>query len=527
MSRLPIAEGAHFGSHADQHEVECLEGTRTDLLREIEDWVDDSEGKCIFWLSGMAGTGKSTVSRTVARNIAERGLLGASFFFKRDEGDRGSTKRYFSTIIRQLIDTIPQLKHGVAESLEKYPNIASSSLHEQFDKLLLQPLLKVTSTGTQITHTVIVTDALDECDRHEDIGVILRLLPKVRLSKSVRLRFFLTSRPERQIKQGFAGISALHQDLVLHEIPEIVLEHDISLYLKVQFSKMRQQHSFPADWPGVEVMRSLVLRSIPLFIAAATLCRFISDEKWSIEKRLEAILADHTIYASKFKATYMPVLNQLLTGQDEWESQQLVQEFKDLVGVIIVLADPLSIQALARLLKMEAAHIKHRLNLLHSVLDVPNNLERPIRLLHASFRDFLSDWRMKDNNPFWVDEKLVHDKLTLQCLDVMRHKLRKNICHLPYDSIKREEIETCSVTRYVKSEVRYACRYWTHHLIQCSDPSSMLGDAFYFLRDHILHWMEVMAILGLISEAVAMIDGLNRTLPVSLPILGDSIIFFG
>lgn len=515
ISKLPIAEDAHFGSYADQHEVECLEGTRTDLLREIEDWVDDSQGKCIFWLSGMAGTGKSTVSRTVARKLVDKGLLGASFFFKRDEGDRGSTKRYFPTIVRQLIDTIPQLKPGLAESLEKYPDIASSSLQEQFDKLLLQPLLTATNPDTPVTHIVIVTDALDECDRDEDIAIILQLLPKVRLLQSARLRFFLTSRPQHKIKQSLENISALHQDLVLHEILEMVLERDISLYLEDQFSKMRQQHSFPADWPGPEIIRSLVLRSIPLFIAAATLCKFINDEKWIIEKRLKAILSDHTVYASKFRATYMPVLNQLLTGQDEWESQQLVQEFKDLVGVLIVLTDALPIQALSGLLHMEADEIKHRLNFLHSVLDVPNNLERPVRLLHASFRDFLLDWRMKDKNPFWIDERRVHDKLTLQCLDVMHHKLRRNICCLPDDSTKREEIDARSITQYVEAEVRYACRYWAHHLMRCRDPSSMLGDAFSFLKDHILHWMEVMGILGLISEAMAMIDSLNRTMPVS------------
>src|ERR1700742_1938279 len=80
---LPIVEGAAFGSYADQHEPECLSGTRVDLLDHIAKWVEVPQGKSIFWLNGMAGTGKSTVSRTIARSLKKKGQLGASFFFKR------------------------------------------------------------------------------------------------------------------------------------------------------------------------------------------------------------------------------------------------------------------------------------------------------------------------------------------------------------------------------------------------------------------------------------------------------------
>lgn len=46
----------------------------------------------------MAGTGKSTIARTVARSFADEGQLDASFFdffFKKGEGDRGTAGRFF------------------------------------------------------------------------------------------------------------------------------------------------------------------------------------------------------------------------------------------------------------------------------------------------------------------------------------------------------------------------------------------------------------------------------------------------
>ncbi|KUM55987.1 hypothetical protein ACN42_g11244 [Penicillium freii] len=61
LSRLQTAKQAAFDSYDNQH-IECLPGTRIDLLREIDEWAKSPHGKCIFWLNGMAGTGKSTIS---------------------------------------------------------------------------------------------------------------------------------------------------------------------------------------------------------------------------------------------------------------------------------------------------------------------------------------------------------------------------------------------------------------------------------------------------------------------------------
>jgi pantothenate kinase-related protein Tda10 len=94
-----VAEGAAFDSYENQHE-ECLLGTRVKLLREIEEWTELPHGKCIFWLNGMAGTGKSTISKTIASHLKKNRSLGASFFFKRGEEDRGNAKKLFPTLIR-------------------------------------------------------------------------------------------------------------------------------------------------------------------------------------------------------------------------------------------------------------------------------------------------------------------------------------------------------------------------------------------------------------------------------------------
>jgi len=139
LGELKVAKGAAFDSYENQHN-ECLLGTRVELLREIEEWTESPHGKCIFWLNGMAGTGKSTISRTMASHLKKNKSLGASFFFKRDEEDRGNAKKLFPTLIQQLVDSIPQLTQSVQEVINGDPYISEKALGEQFNKLLLQPL---------------------------------------------------------------------------------------------------------------------------------------------------------------------------------------------------------------------------------------------------------------------------------------------------------------------------------------------------------------------------------------------------
>ena len=55
---LHIAPAAAYDSHANEHDAKCLSGTRVELLGSISSWARNNNNKFIFWLNGMAGTGK-------------------------------------------------------------------------------------------------------------------------------------------------------------------------------------------------------------------------------------------------------------------------------------------------------------------------------------------------------------------------------------------------------------------------------------------------------------------------------------
>ncbi|KAJ7809941.1 hypothetical protein B0H14DRAFT_1493315 [Mycena olivaceomarginata] len=73
----------------------CTPKTREDVLRSLEAWTQDisADSSPVFWLSGMAGTGKSTIAYTLCQSLHRRDRLGASFFCSRNEEQTRSPPR--------------------------------------------------------------------------------------------------------------------------------------------------------------------------------------------------------------------------------------------------------------------------------------------------------------------------------------------------------------------------------------------------------------------------------------------------
>jgi len=529
LNRLRSANNAAFDSHDEEHNARCYQGTRVELLRNIDTWASDLGSEYVFWLNGMAGTGKSTISRTVAKKFADKGDLGASFFFKRGEGDRGHAGLFIETIATQLVQKVPSLAPHVQKAIEADPVISGKALKVQFETLVLQPLRKMQTDPQKSSRIVIVIDALDECDQEEDIGIIIRLLPQAQLITSVQLKFFLTSRPELPIRLGFEDISGKYEGLALHQISEPIIKEDISAFLEHELATIRHNYNksvrsnrhLPADWPGRTNVQVLVGMAMPLFIFATTVCRFVRDRRCGQpNEQLAKILKYQTrSQASKLDATYLPVLNQLLVGVTESEKRGIVEEFQQVVGSIVILASPLSATSLDRLLGVSEGTVESRTDLLHSVLSIPSRPDHPIRLLHLSFRDFLVDTEKRNTNPFWVNEADTHNKLATQCLELLstRDNLKEDICNLRTPERPRSDINTQTIDLHLPPDIQYACQYWVHHLkeggsIICDDDQ-----VYHFLKCHFLHWLESLSLIGRLQESIGMIDNLMAMIGVCHP----------
>ena len=115
----------------------------------------------VFWLNGLAGTGKSTIAQTASERIFANGQLGASFFCSRDFEDRSDLHFIFPTLAFQLAQKFPKFRSDLVSLLQSDPGIVHESLYRQMEKLIVEPL------ELADVSTTIVVDALDECKDEE------------------------------------------------------------------------------------------------------------------------------------------------------------------------------------------------------------------------------------------------------------------------------------------------------------------------------------------------------------------------
>ncbi|THW33865.1 WD40 repeat-like protein [Aureobasidium pullulans] len=503
---------ATFDSYDERKNNQCLRGTRVDLLADIQNWSTSPHSKCIFWLNGIAGAGKSTISRSVAEQFNKAECLGASFFFKRGDGDRANAKKLFPTLARQLAHHVPGVLGKLLEILEAEPDIPSKSLREQFEKLIHQPLVSVqeNGAGTQTPIYVIVIDALDECNDASDIRTILKLIVLFNGLRKLKLRVFVTSRPELPIRHEFQDMQDnIRHVVILHEIPQHIIAHDIEAFFRSEFEELASTmiNDDRQDWPGDESICKLVNMAVPLFIFASTVCRFVKDPTRNPVHQLQAILKQRH-RNSKLDATYRPVLEQMCLGRDQEDQGRWASDFRQVVGVIITVFEPLSIASLETLLQPDDFDIRLILAALHSVLDVSESKERPVRLFHLSFQDYLVDPNQCPR-AFLINEPASHAQIAAMCIQLMTRCLRRDLCRLQKPGTMRSEIDQEILNKFLPAELRYACRYWTQHADQGKNPIYDGDHVHTFLNQHMLHWLEALALMGDLAMSVKMLDTLD------------------
>ena len=527
LGKLRVAGEATHNLSSEGDLSRCLPNTRTELLEQIASWVSNPAGKRIFWLCGKAGTGKSTISRTVAQKLHDDNLLGASFFFKRGHAERSHSKLLFPTIARQLADFFPAIAPGIAASLEKDSLLCDKYVGAQFEPLLHRPLQNAPLGSLPSASVVLVIDALDECDDRENIKTILRLLSTLGENDLLRLRIFVTSRPELPVELGFATISGdLHHDIQLEEAQKLSIASDIRLFYEDQFATIRRDSmhyddELSTDWPGEQSMRTLVDQAIPLFIFAFTVSRYISKDP---KRNLATILRQNKDTSfSGLKGTYLPILQDIVNQMGQDLQERYILQFKRVVGCIILVYNPLSTSALANLLTIEAGEVGRVLRPLHSVLNVPRtangNTDRMllITLFHLSFRDFLIDPDLKHQSMFWIEPNKRHIALGMHCIDLLESGvLRENPCGVKNPGVQRSEVARSEVDDSLPEGVAYACSYWAQHIVDSGELLNDDGRVHRFLESHFLHWIEALSWLGKASEVVSILDALQAVADVSL-----------
>ncbi|KAH6667393.1 hypothetical protein B0J14DRAFT_658843 [Halenospora varia] len=303
------------------------------------------------------------------------------------------------------------------------------------------------------------------------------------------------------------GLNEAHVGLIAgtrdHVLDEVALEDvpntkdDISTFLRDELSKTRKdEKELGLIWPGPEVIEELARMAEPLFIFAATICRFIQDEL------KPGVKARPGISPCIYTATSTPGASQ---------ATKLTSEFREVVGIVALLAEPLPAPALINFLTILAEVLNLRLGYLHSVLSIPDSKELPVKMFHLSFREFLLDCDKQHKYWFWVDEKEAHGRIALRCLEIMSSQtsLKHYLCDMKGPGVARSKVGWEVVHDHLAAQVRYACQYWVYHMEKSEGHFRDVHAVLVFLQTHLLHWFEALSWMGRISEGVTMIVALR------------------
>ncbi|CAH0037580.1 unnamed protein product [Clonostachys rhizophaga] len=523
LSELKCADGANYNSAEDQAEPRCHKKTRIELLKAVETWMDTSEEKPIYWLQGNAGTGKSTISRTVAEIYDAKSKLGASFFFKRGRGDRASGGRFFTTISSQLCRNRPRFAQSVAKAISEDRSIVTANYTDQLKKLILEPIKALARDPNNCASILIVVDALDECEEDTHMQIMIQSLGQIKKLKEcgVDLRLFITSRPEAHIRRGFQEILDCQKEVVLHDISGDVIQQDITIYLKDELAQIRNRHNkaisqfgqpIEEDWPGDERIKRLAQIATPLFIFAATVCRLLDCD--NPREEIDRIVSPgQKPHDQTLDGAYEAALGRILKGKENSSTEcRIVGNFRVVVGSIVLLEEPLSVSALAQLLSTSPETVLSMVTSVSSVLNVPRDEKTPVKTFHLSFSEFLVNKQRNKSPKLQIDKEETHRDLADKCLKLLLKSgiLKNDICELGKLDTRNQDVTQNTIDDKLPPQVQYACRYWVHHTKKGNVKLHNKHPAYEFLKKHFLHWLEVLSLIGRVSETIGLIRELQE-----------------
>jgi hypothetical protein len=502
----------------------CLANTREDVLSSLLSWLvqpaSQSSSMSIFWLSGLAGTGKSTIIKTFCQRVSgDDNFLLASFFASRNSAERRDPYHILHTFAYQLAIMSDRIRPHVLAAIRAPQDVTQETMDEQIKQLLADPIHKAQLCG----HTIVLAiDALDECQKSVDGvegGPLIELLAQVLQHQPVKL--LVTSRQEDSIASLFGSLS--HLPLRLHEISSAIIEADIRRIFDAGFSRIRQRRARDLGtdpWPTQSQLDMLVNLTGPLFIYAVTVLRFVDAPRFLPKGRLSQILKRGSGISTGSSNPYLQIdtlyANVLKSATEDLPGSadaELCRRVGNLLHTIVLLEEPVSVHALADLMGIIELHdiqqLDNDVRALGSVLLISDasgskRFSETVSTFHPSFRDFLGDPRRCSDEHFLVKAEQHQHELLHRCLQLLNKNLCHDVCSIRSPGLANAEIQNLPdrLSRSVPEAVRYACQFWQVHLVGGGSLAETVTAALLGMcTDHLLHWLEVLSLLGELSSA--------------------------
>ena len=442
--------------------------------------------------------------------------------------DRSNLHFIFPTLAVQLARKYTKFRSILVPLVQSDPEIINESLYHQMEKLIVQPLRE------SAISTLIVVDALDECKDEEPASAILSVIGLF-VPEIPKVKFFLTGRPERRIREGFRlpHMAEVTDVFVLHEVEPSQVGSDIRLFFEHSFSELAGHRRGLDSWPTKDQLDILCDRAAGLFVYAVATVKFIDHRNNGPEEQLDRLLksSKSSTHEGKIKlkenttldSLYMSILQEAF-GHDDPEDDPRI---RSVLGAVVVATNPLSPSTIAMLLGFRTEGVFLRLSSVHSLLLLQEDINHPVRPFHKSFPDFIINPNRCINQRFCISPPDHHSELLIGCLELMNQKLGKNMCKLP-DAVTNGEVDDLweRAEQYIDHGLQYACGSWHKHLVDAHTVPAytikITSALQQFLEEKFLFWLEVLSTLGTIRDAVDALEAAVMWLEVCWIYMFDS-----
>ncbi|KAG6906909.1 hypothetical protein DXG01_011436 [Tephrocybe rancida] len=492
----------------------CTPGTRVDVLKGILSWLQQSNSEPIYWLTGPAGIGKTTIAKTICELVDDRydsedanysmhhGFSTERYplvsYFCSHQLDSGESGLLVSTLCRRLCDRSPSYAVCLAEALEKDSELAHATLEVQVKQMLIQPWKAGTSEHVGLSSLIIVVDALDENTKG---SVFLQhLLHAVGATRLKGLKFFVTSREDEQISRL---CNTLPQGTVLHlqNIQKQTVQNDIGLYLTTSLPDIHVAHQ--------DLLERLTKLSDGLFIYAATVVKMVTANNAAVVEQVE-VLQGIVDLSDKLKldSLYSHIVKNAVSHHKSSIQASRLQ----VLHTILCAMHPISDIVVAQLAKTTVEVVATVLKNLHAVMYKGH--DGMIYTYHASFADYIYQPSTAAETAFdpHCNVGSQHAFLAQRSYEIMEKQLCFNICGLKSSYVKDvdvQDLQEC-IQDKIDSLLKYAVFTWMAHLNSTTNPGKALLDhPQLFVEKLFLYWVEIVNLLNARREGMQMLDMLR------------------
>ena len=202
----------------------------------------------------------------------------------------------------------------------------------------------------------------------------------------------------------------------------------------------------------------------------------------------------------------------LLHAFSDVHEPEVFANLRNVLGAILLAFNPLSRKELSTILGVSTTLISTTLRHLHSVVLVPTDESKEIRVFHKSFPDFLQDGKRCTNPRFSIDPTAHHSDMALKCLELVK-KLERNPCSLPPYIMNQDVVDLSQLLEdKIGDGMKYACIYWARHLrLSPTSGHHYIKQAICSVTNILQNappWIEVMSLESCLEEAVHSTQGL-------------------